>query len=159
MSDFDNIQKMIDDMNTEIADLRATYQKKTQGLFKKAFLAFFEQNPEVTAVGWRQYTPYFNDGDTCEFSTYVPYAWVTNAKDLENLQPYGEYAGEDEGVWIDNPDHGDHGDVPPSVTKNAEALRKLLVSVSDDMYKEMFGDHVTVTATREGFEVNDHNHE
>lgn len=31
-----------------------------------ALLAF----PEVEAVRWEQYTPYFNDGDACEFRIY-----------------------------------------------------------------------------------------
>lgn len=159
MNSFDDIQKMIDGMNKEISDLRASYQKKTQELFKKAFVAFFDQNPEVTVVGWRQYTPYWNDGDTCEFSCYAGYAWVSNAKDLDNVLAYGEYEGEDESVWLDNPDYGDHGNVPPTVAKNAEALRRLLDSVADDMYKEMFGDHVTVMVTRDGFEVNDYEHD
>ena len=158
--DFNNIQTMINDMNKEIEELRETYKQKTQKLFKKAFLAFFEQNPEVTAVGWRQYTPYFNDGDTCEFSSYACYATVTNAKDYENVV-HGEYQGEDEGVWIYDPDYGSLNEelIPPTVAANSDALRKLLGSVSDDMYQSMFGDHVVVTSTREGFDVTDYEHD
>ena len=160
MDNFDSIQKMIDEMNNEIEALRETYKQKTQVLFKKAFIAFFDKNPEVTAVSWHQYTPYFNDGDACVFSTYAGYASVTNAKDYENIE-WGTYQGEDEGVWIDDPDYGNFNEelIPTTISADADALRKLLDSVPDDMYERMFGDHVIVTATREGFDVTEYHHD
>ena len=32
------------------------------------FKVFFAEYPEVKAVGWKQFTPHFNDGEPCEFS-------------------------------------------------------------------------------------------
>lgn len=32
--------------------------------------AVFAADPDVTALGWRQYTPYFNDGDACYFGIH-----------------------------------------------------------------------------------------
>lgn len=32
------------------------------------------RDPRVVEIGWRQYTPYFNDGDTCEFGAHD--VWV-----------------------------------------------------------------------------------
>ena len=42
-------------------------EKDGQALLKEEFKSFFTAFPNVLAVKWRQYTPYFNDGDACVF--------------------------------------------------------------------------------------------
>jgi hypothetical protein len=154
------ITKLFDQMNGEMAELKASYQKRGQEIFKLAFKEFFEANPEVNVVGWRQYTPYFNDGDTCVFGTTASYAFISNAKDYSNIE-YGEYDGEDESVWVNDDDYGDHNEelIPKSVLENAEALRTLLSKIDDDVFLDMFGDHVQVFATRDGFDVQEYSHD
>jgi hypothetical protein len=60
----------------EILSLKARFetQVKEQGkeLLHKHFTEYFEANPEVEAVKWAQYTPYFNDGEPCEFTVHDP---------------------------------------------------------------------------------------
>lgn len=162
MQNLEEIQQVLDDLNTELNQLKKKFQEKTQSIFKKAFIEFFNNNPEVTAIGWRQYTPYFNDGDTCVFSCYASYAWVTNAKDYD-LVSFGEYDGDEneDGVWIDDADYGDLNTklIPPGVAQNIQNLRAILEKIDDDIYLQMFGDHVKVVATREGFEVHEYEHD
>lgn len=160
MKQIAEIEKLFDQMNNEMAELKANYQKRGQEIFKMAFKEFFEANPEVNVVGWRQYTPYFNDGEACEFRCYAEYAFVSNAKDYQNVE-YGEYDGDEEGVWVEDPDYGDTNPemIPESVIKNAEVLRKLLSKIDDDVFLDMFDDHVKVYATREGFEVTEYEHD
>jgi len=160
MKQIAEIEKLFDQMNAEMAALRATYQKRGQEIFRLAFKEFFDANPEVQTVGWRQYTPYFNDGDTCEFNCYAEYAFVTNTADYENIS-WGEYDGEEENVWIEDPDYGDTeaDSIPAHVVANAESLRKLLAKIDDDVFLDMFGDHVQVFATREGFDVQEYSHD
>lgn len=154
------LTNLFDQMNLEMAELKANYQKRGQEIFKLAFKEFFEANPEVNVVGWRQYTPYFNDGEPCEFNCYASYAFVSNAKDYTAIS-YGEYEGEEENIWIDDDDYGDHNEelIPESVVENAEALRGLLSKIDDDVFLDMFGDHVQVFATREGFDVQEFSHD
>lgn len=160
MKQIAEIEKLFDEMNAEMQALRETYQKRGQEIFKLAFKEFFEANPEVHVVGWRQYTPYFNDGDECVFQCYAEYAFVSNAKDYENIR-WGEYEGDEEGVWCSDGDYGDHNKemIPESVEKNADALRKLLSKIDEDVFLDMFGNHVQVFATREGFDVQDYDHD
>lgn len=160
MNQITEIEKLFDQMNTEMNDLKASYQKRGQEIFKLAFKEFFQVNPEVNVVGWRQYTPYFNDGEPCEFNCHAGYAFVSNAKDYDNLCN-GEYQGEDESVWVNDPDYGDHNEelIPKSVLVNTEALRNLLTKVDDAVFLDMFGDHVQVFATREGFDVQEYSHD
>lgn len=154
------ITELLDQLNAELAELKANYQTRGQQIFKLAFKEFFDANPEVNVVGWRQYTPYFNDGEPCEFNCYASYAFVSNAKDYGQIE-YGEYNGEDESVWISDGDYGDLNEelIPQSVLDNADALRSLLAKIDDSVFLDMFGDHVQVFATREGFDVQEYSHD
>lgn len=154
------ITELLDQLNAELAELKANYQTRGQQIFKLAFKEFFDANPEVNVVGWRQYTPYFNDGEPCEFNCYASYAFVSNAKDYGQIE-YGEYNGEDESVWISDGDYGDLNEelIPQSVLDNADALRSLLAKIDDSVFLDMFGDHVQVFATREGFDVQEYRHD
>lgn len=158
--DTTQLESLIDKMNDELSEIRAQYRVKTQEIFKGMFKKFFNKNPDVKCVFWRQYTPYFNDGDACVFSSGASYAAITNAEDYESIR-YGEYDGDDEGVWVDDPDNGDYNSklIPTPVKANAEALRRVLEKIDDDVYLQMFGDHCYVYATREGFDVQEYDHD
>lgn len=160
MKQIAEIEKLFDEMNAEMQALRDTYQKRGQEIFKLAFKEFFDANPEVHVVGWRQYTPYFNDGDTCEFRCYANYAFISNATDYECIR-WGEYDGEEENIWIEDPDYGNINKdmIPKNVLANAAVLRKLLAKIDEDVFLDMFGDHVQVFATREGFDVQEYEHD
>jgi hypothetical protein len=151
----------IDKLVAEFAEQKAQFQAKVKEEFNLLFAEFFEQNPEVNYIGWRQYTPYFNDGSPCTFSCYAYIAFATNAKEYGVIQ-YGQYTGDDEeNVWVDDPDYGGHNHelVPESVTENMENLRHQLSQIPDDFFLEVFGDHVVVYATRDGFEVEEFEHD
>lgn len=154
----EQVTLIIEAMNAEMADTRKRFQEKMQSVFKDAFKSYFEQNPEVTAVIWRQYTPYFNDGDACVFRCYAGYAAHTNAPDPENVQ-WGEYNGENEGVWVYDPDYGSSGDVPKKVETAADQFNRLLNKIEDDVFLSTFGDHCIVRATRDGFDVDEYDHD
>lgn len=160
MTQIAEIEKLFRQMSVEMSELKATYQKRGQEIFKLAFKEFFETNPEAHVVGWRQYTPYFNDGETCEFNCYAEYAFVSNAKDYKNIE-WSEYSGDQEDVWVSDGDCGDTNEelIPESVSKNIDSLRKLLSNIDEDIFLDMFGDHVQVFATREGFEVVEYSHD
>ena len=42
--------------------------EKGKALLSEALKAIFEEYPQIESISWTQYTPYFNDGDSCEFS-------------------------------------------------------------------------------------------
>lgn len=101
---------------------------------------FFEQNPHVKSYSWKQYTPYFNDGDVCEFSAHIDYLTIMAEKDgvsvlLEETMDYDEF------------------------NTLQEPLVTMLSSFDADSLKNLFGDHAEVTVTREGIEVDECHHE
>lgn len=158
--DTKEIESLMDSMNKEMEKIRSVYQEKMQGVFKDVFKSYFDSCPEVTVFSWRQYTPYFNDGEECTFRCYANHGSATNATDYDNVQ-WGEYDGEEENVWIDDDYYGNYNEdmIPKHVIENTGHLRKMLGKISDDVFKEMFGDHCIVHATRAGFVVTEYEHD
>ena len=77
-------------------NLRKEFQTQAQNAFKEVVKEFFNTNTGINLVTWTQYTPYFNDGEACEFS--VGEAYFSNAPSAEEIS-YGEYEGDDEAIW------------------------------------------------------------
>ena len=165
------LQAEFDKLIADQAELRKQFQDKAQGLFKNITKEFFEKNPGVTAFVWTQYTPYFNDGDTCEFG--VNEVVFTNAPDPENIQ-WEEYDGDEEGVWAatnikyvlesDRDYYKEDADKIRAAggvdTESCELMSEAIGSHEmSDVMLAMFGDHVKIIATREGFDVEDYSHD
>lgn len=114
---------------------------------KEEFRKTFEAHPKLLAVRWRQYTPYFNDGEACEFSVHDFEMKIEGAPEDGSESDYG-----DEGYV------STYGKREGELAAMAEAVRTLK-RIDDDIYEAVFGDHCKVTATREGFEVSEHRHD
>lgn len=63
-NEYQTLQKEIEQLNEQM-------KEKSKILMREAFKDFFEKYDEVVeSIFWHQYTPYFNDGETCEFNVY-----------------------------------------------------------------------------------------
>jgi hypothetical protein len=168
------LQTTFDKFIADQAEMQRKFQEQAQALFKEITKEFFDKNPGITGVVWTQYTPYFNDGDTCEFSVGDP--TFTNAP-IDELSSvlYGEYDGDTEGVWAAE----SVGHVLTSAYKwkwyeetadlikasggvDAESCNLFAKAVCSsemrDVMKAMFDDHSKVIATRDGFDVDGYDH-
>lgn len=113
----------------------------------------------VEALRWMQYTPYFNDGEPCEFGFH----WGEVKLDERFGEVEGEY-GED---WLSEYDL--YSGYKPQVFKvngqDTEEIYNALQSFEakaghfENVLKLNFGDHAQVTATREGFSVEYYDHD
>jgi hypothetical protein len=65
---YDTLLSNFDELNAQIKRAKQEMQDKSKGLIEEAAKRFLDACPEVTGVHWTQYTPYFNDGESCEFS-------------------------------------------------------------------------------------------
>lgn len=119
-------------------------------LVQDAFNQFFEEHPNIKTVQWRQYTPYFNDGEPCEFG--VQDFWYTSEEfaspddcpdNIENYA-YDKYGGKKDEV----PPQGYAWQFGSSVKNFEKNLR------DEEFFKSAFGDHVSVTFTRNWHLVN-----
>ncbi len=136
-------------LKTTIDDAQARVKAEGQAALKEAFGELFAANPSLKSVKWRQYTPYFNDGDPCEFGVHD---FHVLADGLEKTK----YADK-EGFVEDTYDMNDEQKtLAEPLLSAARALSRL---VPRDVMLAAFGDHVKVAATREGFAVTEYEHD
>lgn len=167
------LQSTFDQLIADQAEMQRKFQTQAQALFKDITKEFFDKNPGITGVVWTQYTPYFNDGDTCEFS--VNDATFTNAPvdELEDIS-WGEYNGDTEGVWAcENLNHvltcgreyyeDTKNQILASGGVDADSCnlfnKAICSGEMESVMQAMFGDHVKVIATRDGFDVEEYDHD
>lgn len=159
MTNFEQLQLRFDTLIAEQQVLRVKFQTEAQTMFKESLKSFFELNPGINALRWTQYTPYFNDGDACVFR--VGDVYFTNAKgnQLDDIGSWGEYEGNDEGVWAESYCKYLTGKLGVNV-ESCEFISSMINSSEmEDIMEMMFGDHVSVTVTREGIDVTDYDHD
>jgi hypothetical protein len=124
--------------------------EETEGLFRDQVVGLFEKWPCVVKIGWRQYTPYWNDGEPCTFRCNTEYAefWF-EGDDLE------ESDGES---WWDA-DSVAKGSITQEQYDAYKEFHMVLDSFDKDDYLAMFDDHQTVTITRGGITVEEYDHD
>ncbi|MGP4084148.1 hypothetical protein [Streptomyces sp. KR55] len=133
-------------------------------------------DPTIVEFGWRQYTPYFNDGEPCTFSVYG--LWVRTEDDQDVVDDDDDYELELDGT------HRSLGDEPYRKVPTNEngsgwkwekgpyegpdkarydrchALWHALESGAfDNVLLDTFGDHARVTVRRDGIEVEFYQHD
>ena len=60
------------EFSAQMEAARAAMSEKAKPYVEAGVQQLLEICPEIDSVFWVQYTPYFNDGDTCYFSVYEP---------------------------------------------------------------------------------------
>lgn len=120
-------KEQIENMVDSFKKTKEEFTSKMKTEFNAFFKEFFRMNPDISQVKWNQYTVYFNDGDECKFSTRF-----YDILDLDSSMPKDDYE---------------------RLQKIETELEKVLESIPDDIYKDMFGDHVSIIATVEGFDI------
>lgn len=108
--------------------------------FGTIFNSVFEKYPELQAFKWTQYTPFFMDGDTCEFS-------VNECYDICLV-------GSDE--FIDRYTSGFPEELKICITD----INQILFDIPEEIMKQMFDDHVEVILDRTtGITVEEYDHD
>lgn len=129
-------------------------KKKAKDAFMAELRDVFQRHPEIVCFKWNQYTPYFNDGDTCEFS--VNSVYFSNSLDING---WGELDNDDG----EEPDGFFCHDIAwkrPREYADLDALASFIgSSTGEEILQFMFGDHVTVTITKDGAETEEFEHD
>lgn len=123
------------------------------------------QLPGVKRIEWRQYTPYFNDGDPCVFSVEMPSFVVDHNGEEREFGDYADYTFEDyeEGYDWNSGHSWEERNKHKTTTIDGidySAHHKALTEVENiehghydrDMLR-LFGDHARVTYDGTGFDV------
>lgn len=157
---FEQFANKINDFNSKIDALK----KEQSSLFQKeinvVFENFFKENPEVKAIRWTQYTPYFNDGDECVFGVNEP-SFFVGEFDSKKEYDYDEIEELEQvvfkpGDWIyqsakektDDPWYSNlikqYENQRKGLAEASESLKNLLER-NDEVMEQVFGNHVEVT--------------
>jgi hypothetical protein len=128
--------------------------------FPVMFKELFDKSKKIKSFGWTQYTPFFNDGDTCEFRVNASYPNI-NGENIDECEWYDwkikyhlrgdkEYAN----LLVENPN------LDIELHNIVEEFKSVIESIPEDFLKDLFGDHAQVTIYKDGrVEVNEYDHD
>jgi hypothetical protein len=136
-------------------EYEAAVKSVGQDGIKEVLAVLFEKFPEVQAVRWKQYTPYFNDGEPCHFNCQAGDCSISFGA-LKEDEDSDEY--DDEDSTFTSSYNSQNYKVPAREAIFA-AFGEALGAIEDDIYLAVFRDHVTVTADRNGFTVEEYEHD
>lgn len=131
-----NVNDFTDALQAFEAKINAMKQE-FKALFQERVNMLFGAVPDLEAIEIIQYTPYFMDGDVCEFS-------------ISTVSFYDE---ED----FDS-DYDYDFDSPSEQQSLKDALNRFIYA-NEELMKSMYGDHARIVITREGTEVEEYDHE
>jgi hypothetical protein len=167
-------------------ELRRIAKDQGEAAVKELVAPLFEF--PVEAVRWTQYTPYFNDGDPCEFGVHEPYVKITGLDDegdygdgfidswslTYRLAPFPEggyrnrsaaeidkYRRQHEERRQEALQNLPEGFTADSMQTFADAMTEVskTLQAATDFMEAAFGDHVQITVTRNGIEVDEYSHD
>lgn len=123
-------------------------------------------DPTIVEFGWRQYTPYFNDGEPCTFSVHGTWVRTTVDEDADEdeLEMWGHrslgkipgHRNETTGEWETDPYEG------PDEARylRCKALEKAIEGGEfENVLLDAFGDHAEITVRRDGIQVEFYEHD
>ncbi len=148
----------------EIKKLKKEMLDASNKIFTDLTKTIFEDHPKVKSFGWNQFTPYFNDGDTCYFCVNTDYIqingesvdesdWINETK-ITNWGTFNREKREYEGrTEVPNLDYD------PELAAASNEIREFLSNFDNDFFLSQFGDHAEITITAEGVSVDEYEHD
>lgn len=167
-------------LSNEMEQLKLDYKTRMKGFFEEAISSLFEVIPDLGSLVWVQYTPFFNDGEPCEFGVHDVYAYTTkysfSSDNLDNDVFYGEGEGQIQtskpGDWVyKSAEEGRDWAVEQlkhyeeAKNKFTESQFELIAKVTsfinsnEDLMYEVFGDHVQVIINKDGASAEEYDHD
>ncbi len=115
----------------QLDELKKLMALAAEAELKIKFLEVFRDFPDIKNFSWTQYTPYFNDGEPCNFSVHT-----YNIEINENWNLEDKYS------------------------KAVSLIENALTTIDEDTMMRLFGDHVKVTVHWDGnIEINEYAHD
>jgi hypothetical protein len=129
------------------AELTKQLETEAVAILRPLLEGFLKDHPSIESLKWRQYTPYFNDGDTCEFHVHdLEFVGTTGEEGyVTSYEPSVKRIMEETGI--------SEADMA-ALSELADAL-----SANEEVCLAAFGDHVQVIVTRDGIEVEEYSHD
>ena len=107
------------------SELKAEFSKQLEPALKR----ILELTPGAASVGWDQYTPYFNDGDPCEFSVNGVYC----------------FDQEDDEIW--------------QLPEEVREIGREIMAVPTTVFLDCFGEHASIRFDGKNLTVSECHHD
>lgn len=124
--------------------------EKGKAAFSAAVADLFASHPKLEEFGWKQYTPYFNDGEPCEFSVHGAARFKFGGEWLTAVVEEGEEEPTYHEELYANYKTGKYFDDNPEADAAAAACVDIVKALDrmSEMAEIAFGDHVEVIVRR-----------
>jgi hypothetical protein len=149
------------------------FNEKAQAIVGERIVKFLTDFPEVKSVKWTQYTPYFNDGDTCVFG--IGDIQFSHLDDAEYEAGDFDFPFVNLGEWIcDEAAKGTDWAVKrvekfklyktiyprfDEVCAEVQKITEMIHFVPAEVFESAFGDSVLVICTRDGIVTEEYDHD
>lgn len=183
------LKEKIKKTEIQIKKLKNQLVIDSEKLFNNCCVEIFKNNPEFTSFSWTQYTPYWNDGDPCNFYANTDYLYIDDEEEetdfhnteidvkelkqkektikkltaeIEKLKKQGKNENDWEITHKQNRIKKLNELNLQDVEKRLrfiEDIDDLLKSINQDVLENMFGDHVKVIVTADGAKTEHYEHD
>jgi hypothetical protein len=150
----------------QLAREKLIYQERAKGILKGCLQEFMKEHPEIKALGWTQYTPYFNDGEACVFSMHELY-FTTKDLSEDQLSSGGWFEEDEEEGWVSAYSKPGSKWIRDNLVKqkiSEELYAKVhnfynILQGLESELQTVLGDHVKVIITERGVETHEFEHD
>lgn len=155
---------ILKEKQAEIEKLKKEMLEASNKIFTDLTKTIFEDHPKVESFGWTQYTPYFNDGDTCTFSAHTDYIYL-NGESVDEAKWLSPVNVKTWGTWnrekrvYEGREEVPNLDYDKELADAVEEIKEFLHHFDNEFFLSQFGDHAEVTITREGVDINECEHD
>lgn len=159
----ENLSKL-QEKNSQILKLKKEIKEISSGLFDQFRDYIFNKYSELESFGWVQFTPYFNDGDTCVFYADTNYLKINN-ETAEESEWFSPITITNYGTWnnqlrkYENRTEETNKNYNQVLIDAYNEITDFLSNFDDDFYLSKFGDHAEITVTKSGLDISDYDHD
>lgn len=149
------------ELKQKVAEAKKQVEEMSKDAFKEMSTEVFTNHPIVAGFEWRQYTPYFNDGEPCVFGARTDEPTMFFVKDgvetevdgweVPSGRKYNSNTRKFDEVVLEGEEK--------SQNSAYEATRGFLSNFDDEDFKMMFGDHVRVAVRPTGIAIEECDHD
>jgi len=149
----------------KLEDTKEEMKVEFQSIFKEASADLFEKYDWLQEISWTQYTPYFNDGDSCEFYVNEEFSinGTTEYKDTLYNECYGSILfDEDEELFEAQKKVYDESEDRRNEYKEIQEEFEYLIGFlmnNEEIALMLFGDHAKVSIQKTGAYVEELEHD
>lgn len=129
------LSKKYQEYQAKLTEIRDQSKKLANKVFRECSQDLFDKYPDLNRFGWVQYTPYFNDGDVCEFGVRAEDYYLT----INNCDNYDDSLLEETGFTNEE-----------TLQECIQDVSNLVYSFNEEDLEHLFGDHVRVIVNRNG---------